>query len=553
MKGLYISLLLALLQIGLAIGQECGFEHLEVEIVRSPELTGIKDSVNLDLYNWLENDERSRLRNQRVENPYSYQKDFSSGSRSLCGYNNDYVGWGDAPTVVGNTLTATDLYGGDYFTVYGMQANRSYRISTCGQNDFDTQITVYPQGGGGAVAHNDDACSNNQSEIIFCPTVSGNYDMLIDEWDCDWTILVNTDVTVELIYENRPVYTVPVVFHVVYNTPEENVSNTEIQVQLNILNEHFRRQNIDLHDVPAPFRGQSSDPLIEFCLAQQDPNGNATSGVTRTNTVIDEFQPLPCSPNNCLFDAAQGGANEWDRDRYINIWIANMSGSQCGLGFPKHPFLQPLLSGLGVVIDYQCFGTISGNQLVSRDEGHTLIHEMGHYFGLWHPWGPEETISCATDSVSDTPPQEEPTFGVPSFPYTDNCSTIFPGVMFPNYMDYSNDEVTDMFTYRQTAVFDYALFNWYQPLINSDGCQPGLISSIEEQIGQSNQGALLTSDRIDLSDGVSRTELYDLTGRLIKTSQGEKRVDISMLPKGFYVIRKYRGAKLTGTQRVVNY
>lgn len=544
-----------------SFAQNCGFELFEQAVVRDPELTSIKDSVHTDLYNWLKTDSRSRLYDQRIENPYSYLKDNSSGNRSLCGYDNSYIGWGDAPTTIGGTLTAADLDGGDYFTVNNLLANRTYRISTCGQNDFDTQITVYPQGGGGAVAHNDDACANNQSEILFCPTISGNYDILLDEWNCDWTILVNTDVTVELIYQNRPVYTVPVVFHVVYNTPEENVTDAEIYDQLDILNEHFRRQNAGLYQVPAAFRGQSSDPLIEFCLAQQNPYGNATSGITRTYTSVDYFpqnngfycQP---SPPICLFDPTAGGTAPWDKNNYVNIWIGDLEPGKCGIGYSAHPLIgygfSPQYQGVGVAIDYECFGALSGNQSPGRDEGRTLVHEMGHYFGLWHLWGADDNELCASDSVVDTPPQSEPHFGIPSFPEVDDpCVSIYPGTMFHNYMDYSNDEVTNMFTYKQAAVFDYALFNWYQSLIDSEGCQPGLTTSIDEPVIEANNNALLTSGGIELTEELSRIEIYDLFGRLIMTSSEVSKIDLSAMPKGFYIMRTYNRNKLAGVQRVV--
>jgi len=533
-------------------GQICGFEHHEEAIRRNPELKSVKDSVQTNMVQWLKNNENSRLLGQEIQNPYSFVDQTKVAGRSLCGNDNTYVGWGNAPTVVGGSLSGNDMEGGDYITVFGMQANRSYRISTCGQNDFDTQLTIYPSGGGNAVAHNDDACANNQSEIIFCPTSNGNYDILLDEYNCDWTITVNTNVIVELVYEDRPVYTLPVVFHIVHNTAEENLSDAAVYDQLAILNEHFLRLNSGLFDVPAAFRGQSSSPLIQFCLAQQDPNGFPTSGIDRVYTDSLEFMSS-CSPGTaCLYWSDYGGANEWDRERYINIWIADLAGFVAGVGFSKHPFLPELYRGLGIVVDYQAFGSIANNLYSDRQFGHTAVHEMGHFFGLWHTWGPEELV-CATDSVVDTPSQEEPTFGlVSNFPLVDDCSTIYPGVMFPNYMDYTDDFQTNMFTYRQTAVMDYALAEWYPTLINSNGCQPGLATGLHDIAPITRQSGLVTQGQIPPNDvPFDEIRMLDMTGRVVSIWSGSSQVDISNMPAGFYVMHWLTNGEIVSLRRVV--
>ena len=75
------------------------------------------------------------------------------------------------------------------------------------------------------------------------------------------------------------VVTIPVVFHVLYNTDAENISEAQIMSQLDILNEDFRRLNADQDDVWA----QAADTQIEFCLASQDPQGNPTDGILRAH------------------------------------------------------------------------------------------------------------------------------------------------------------------------------------------------------------------------------------------------------------------------------
>ena len=73
------------------------------------------------------------------------------------------------------------------------------------------------------------------------------------------------------------IYTIPVVFHIVWRTSAENVSVPQIQSQLDVINEDFRRLNSDADDTWP----QATDPEIEFCLATVDPDGNPTTGITR--------------------------------------------------------------------------------------------------------------------------------------------------------------------------------------------------------------------------------------------------------------------------------
>ncbi len=78
----------------------------------------------------------------------------------------------------------------------------------------------------------------------------------------------------------RTVYTIPVVFHVVYNTTAENISDAQVLSQLDVLNEDLRRLNSDASSTPSYFAGIAADCEIQFCLATTDPSGNPTTGIT---------------------------------------------------------------------------------------------------------------------------------------------------------------------------------------------------------------------------------------------------------------------------------
>ena len=85
------------------------------------------------------------------------------------------------------------------------------------------------------------------------------------------------------------IITIPVVVHVVWNTNSENISDNQVLSQITILNEDFRRLNADASNTPAAFQAVAADSEIEFCLATIDPNGNSTTGITRTQTSQSSF------------------------------------------------------------------------------------------------------------------------------------------------------------------------------------------------------------------------------------------------------------------------
>ncbi|MBK9537121.1 MAG: hypothetical protein IPO10_18485 [Flavobacteriales bacterium] len=86
-------------------------------------------------------------------------------------------------------------------------------------------------------------------------------------------------------------YTVPVVVHVVYNTTAENVSDAAIMAMVNQMNQDYSETNSDIGIVRPAFSGVVANVGFNFCLAQIDPSGNATTGITRTQTSQTWFDP----------------------------------------------------------------------------------------------------------------------------------------------------------------------------------------------------------------------------------------------------------------------
>ena len=261
---------------------------------------------------------------------------------------------------------------------------------------------------------------------------------------------------------SQVVITLPVVVHVVYNTAAQNISVAQIQSQIDVANEDFGRTNADAVNTPTVWSSVSANTNIQFCLAQRDPNGNPTNGIERRSTTVTSF-----TTDDKVKTFSTGGLNAWDPTRYMNIWVCNMGGGLLGYGeFPTGS----VSNTFGVVIQYNAFGRV-GNVAAPYNLGRTLTHEFSHCFNLFHIWGDDGTACIGDDFCGDTPNQAGATSGCFAFPKTDACTAIAPGIMFMNYMDYSNDNCLNMFTQNQSTRMNAVLnVTPYNALITSNGC-----------------------------------------------------------------------------------
>ncbi len=262
--------------------------------------------------------------------------------------------------------------------------------------------------------------------------------------------------------KQNSIITIPVVVHVVWNTNQENISDAQIFSQIDILNQDYRRTNIDAINTPAVWNSIAADTEIEFCLANTDPNGNFTNGITRTQTSQTSFS----IQNDGMKSSSSGGIDPWPQDDYLNIWVCDLSGGILGYATPPSGFNNP---NDGVVVGYRYFGN-TGVVQAPYNKGRTTTHEVGHWLNLDHVWG--SFGNCGNDNVNDTPIQEEANYSCPSFPHnTNSCNTTNSnGDMFMNYMDYTNDACMNMFTNGQKNRMISAI-NQYRPnLLNHNLC-----------------------------------------------------------------------------------
>jgi len=262
------------------------------------------------------------------------------------------------------------------------------------------------------------------------------------------------------IFKPQSVVTLPVVVHIIHNNGPENISNATVLAGIQHLNEAYA--NTGYYN---PATGVNTN--IQFCLAQRDPNGNLTNGITRNVSTYTNMG----GPYYYSDDLNVKNLNRWNPLCYINIWLVNsIPGSVAGYAY------LPAAHGSnfdGIVQEAAYFGSSYSNDVV-------ITHEMGHYLGLYHTFeGGCTNNNCLTDGdkVCDTPPDN-------STAYTNcgtavnSCSTdVLSGFsidmndLTDDYMDYGNFNCMNVFTQGQADRMNWTITNVRNSLLQCLSCQ----------------------------------------------------------------------------------
>ncbi|MDQ3109356.1 MAG: M43 family zinc metalloprotease, partial [Bacteroidota bacterium] len=350
-------------------------------------------------------------------------------------------------------------------------------------------------------------------------------------------------------YQARATITIPVIFHVVYKTAGQNISDTRLIAQMDVLNKDYRRLNSDTNLIPAVWKTLAADCDINFCFAHRDPNGNWTNGIERTVTTVTSW-----STNDAVKSAASGGADAWDRSKYLNIWVCNLSGGVLGYAsFPGGPAADD-----GVVLSYQYVGTTGSS--APYNKGRTATHEVGHWLNMRHIWGDDGSSCSGSDACADTPNQADENYGCPAFPHTDACSAASPGVMFMNYMDYTDDACMYMFTTAQKTRMWATLNGSRVSLQTSNGCLPTGIQT-STLTGIFSIAPSPTSGAFTVSFGNAAPQhfdlfIYNILGEQVfnnhydALNEGELHLDLQGNPAGIYLV-EVRTATTRTTKKIV--
>jgi hypothetical protein len=203
--------------------------------------------------------------------------------------------------------------------------------------------------------------------------------------------------------------TVPVWFHVVTDGSVGNLTDRQIDAQIDVLNSEFG----------------GSDTGFAFDLA----------GVTRTN--------------NAVWYASKSGGAEHDMkvalktgsDGTLNVYSTSAGAF---LGWAYLPEITDTAQAYldGVVFSWETVPGASDTYAGRYDQGMTLVHEVGHWLNLEHTF--YGGCNKSGDFVDDTPAMKTPTAGCPQG--KDTCRRA-PGLdPIHNYMDYSDDPCLTEFT-----------------------------------------------------------------------------------------------------------
>jgi len=295
------------------------------------------------------------------------------------------------------------------------------------------------------------------------------------------SIAKKSEETIRISNKSDLPITIPVIVHVIhfgepygtdYHLPVEF-----IQEAFDNLNDNFAGE---FSDVP------TANTQINFCIANASTDGEPIEGIRYydwDNLNIEEWDATAFYNNHIQVSNQIG----YDRNNYCNVFIAPF-GSPLGFAY-----LPP--TNYGVFMGTPAFGiTNVGSYGLNR----TLVHEMGHYCGLFHTFNQTSTCTptntnCETqgDKVCDTPV----TTGNIGCPLNGGACG---GDLIENFMDYTTDNCMESFTQGQTLRM-LSQLETFRPGVVDNNLACGAVGGIDVSInGLSvpNLGCSTTKDII---------------------------------------------------------
>ena len=346
--------------------------------------------------------------------------------------------------------------------------------------------------------------------------------------------------------------TIPVIVHIVYNTPGQNISDDQVQSQIEVLNEDFTATNSDYNNYDAGYGAVKGDADINFCLVQ----------IIRQQTTHRSF-----NFSDGVKFTRRGGSDAVNPMNALNIWVCNLG--QNLLGYAQFPGGSPETAG--VVCHYRAFGKGDEYDLYpDYNLGRTMTHEVGHSLGLRHIWG---DANCGNDFVDDTPLHNTANYGCPGEGHLSTC-TGTPLEMWMNYMDYTDDRCMYFMSDGQVSRMGFFIDSdpQLQSIFNSTCTQAkndavtlrgansvlSTRTAMDFSVYPTVSNGMVTLSAQAFESGTRLVNVYNVSGIMVSSFQvmmvkGEnyRQLDLSRLPAGMYMV-KLTGLKTeSGTRQLV--
>lgn len=332
---------------------------------------------------------------------------------------------------------------------------------------------------------------------------------------------------------------IPVVVHIIHDNGEENISDAVVEQGIADLNAAFA--NSGAYHIP-----DGVDVGIHFCLAQQDPDGLPSTGITRHQSPLTEMLAE-------TQDLQLKNIVRWPPTRYLNIWLVReISSVNAGSGVAGYAYFPQAHGGPndGIVNEARWFGSTTDNSKVH-------IHEAGHYLGLYHTFeGGCTNNDCLTDGdrVCDTPPDAS-TLAVSCGSTTNTCTSDTDDSSTNNpfrpvalggigdqpdltsaYMDYGQQACQDRFTQGQADRMVAALSVARHSLLLSEGCLSSCGAAILT-LGIANEAQYVQGQNVPINPNVQATVpvtyAWSIGSTVLSTMQN---FNADQIPVGTYTL-----------------
>jgi hypothetical protein len=371
------------------------------------------------------------------------------------------------------------------------------------------------------------AKAQNDDIINFDATMNKSNELLMQQW-----------ISTHSNDNPKQIITIPVVVHIVYANTPQNISDTRVLEQIDVLNACY---NDTAPYAPIPYDTVAADCEIRFCLAQRTPDGDSTDGIERRQTTVSGF-----AYGTGMKYYSSGGLDVWDPTKYLNIWVCNLTGGLTG--FAEFPTGTPSATD-GLVMHYQYFGVTGSTS--PYNEGKSTVHELAHWLNLYHICCSAYYLGCPDmDYCADTPPMNSDFFSCspPPPPPEDSCTT---NPIQGNYMQFADDECLTFFTNDQSDRM-HACLNTLRPwLLTSNGCIPPTVDLSNSEKGINSVSVFpnptegLSSLKFNSSFPVKMNfKILDITGRTLlfftqdfSAGSHEIHINTTNLKAGVYFIQ----------------